>query len=611
MEAPHPAPEPPLAELDKLQQLATLLGDREVAGAIERSLTSLRDRQLQVAILGQFKRGKSTLMNALLHREVLPTGVLPVTSVATELQDGPGQVRAHFGNGSSITTSLASLPDLVTEARNPENAKGIVRVQVCVPLPEWARGLVFLDCPGVGSVHTGTTQAAQRLLSRVDAAIFVISPEPPISETEREFLRDASKFAAKFFFVMNKVDATDEKDLDEVLRYSRWVLRERCAFEDPRVFAVSAREALRAREGSTIDRPGVRGFQEFVRELGRFLGNGRDAALREVACHRVEQYSDHLRGVLKLTLQTSRLSELEFQRKYRELEEGLDDLQPELGSCGALLDDTVRAVRSHLESRSKEFCLAHQLPLIDHLQEAVRLSISSTFGSVVDDFDRQFRARLLPLVADWRRQVQDETSDLLQRGAHRYTERVGRITTKVQEIARRIYAVDVAPVPSEKPLSERSRYRERLDGFLDSSLSGQTLLFLPAGLLRERLRRRVPSLVSEELERQTCRVREDLLDRTEASIGDLRRAVSQQLEENLRSVEHALTVGRELARNEGSERDHRRRVLEQQLAQLEELRGRVPSLHPNADGRRRRSSASRPGGTGTRFSRAPVKGAAS
>ena len=86
---------------------------------------------LNVAIFGRFKTGKSSFLNQLIGRDVLPVGVIPVTAVVTELEYGPQErAEVHFLDGRSVAVPLGSVREFITEAQNPENSKRVSSVRL-------------------------------------------------------------------------------------------------------------------------------------------------------------------------------------------------------------------------------------------------------------------------------------------------------------------------------------------------------------------------------------------------------------------------------------------------------------------------------------------------
>ena len=158
--------DPLLAALEELVALGSA-GDR---GELDALRGRLRDRRLRVLVAGEAKRGKSTLVNAMLSRSVLPAGVTPLTALATTVRYGSDEnVRAVFADGHAEKLPLSALGDLVTERGNPGNCRSIASVTVSVDAPILARGVELVYTPGTGSVYAHNTSAAEAALDTMDA----------------------------------------------------------------------------------------------------------------------------------------------------------------------------------------------------------------------------------------------------------------------------------------------------------------------------------------------------------------------------------------------------------------------------------------------------------
>ena len=139
--------------LDELAALGTDR-DREQIGALRDRLDGAR---LRVLVAGEAKRGKSTLINALLGRALLPAGVTPLTAVATTVRYGDDpHAQVRFADGHEEKQPLPALPDLVTERGNPRNQRHIAAVTVYADAPLLADGVELVDTPGTGSVFAWT-----------------------------------------------------------------------------------------------------------------------------------------------------------------------------------------------------------------------------------------------------------------------------------------------------------------------------------------------------------------------------------------------------------------------------------------------------------------------
>lgn len=194
----------------------------------------------RVLVLGEAKRGKSTLVNALYRQPLLPTGALPLTSVATVVAVGPGpRAEVRYRDGTIRPLGLHEVAAAVTEKGNPGNTRGIDRVLVTAPTSLLPSGTEVVDTPGTGSVHLANTDEAHRAMSTLDIAILVVAADPPLSDAEVELLATAVTTASRAAVVVNKTDLVSDEALAEIVGFTTDVVARRLSRPVP-VFALSA-----------------------------------------------------------------------------------------------------------------------------------------------------------------------------------------------------------------------------------------------------------------------------------------------------------------------------------------------------------------------------------
>ena len=185
------------------------------------------DAPLDVAVLGQFKSGKSSLLNAVLGEAVFPVGALPVTAVVTRAAAGPERVvRVTRLDGSVEEVAPARLADFVTEAGNPGNRRQVARVDVLTPAMDDLPGVRLVDTPGLGSVFTHNTEAARAWMPNAAAALVTVSAERPLSDEDRRLVGEARQTAPRVVVVLTKVDLLADADRAEVTAFLEQALRE-------------------------------------------------------------------------------------------------------------------------------------------------------------------------------------------------------------------------------------------------------------------------------------------------------------------------------------------------------------------------------------------------
>jgi len=291
----------------------------------------LKKRELIISVIGQFKRGKSTFINAILNKEILPVGIVPITSVVTKIQYG-GNPRSSvlFENGSKEEIPSDSLVQYISEQENPNNQKKVLFVNLYLPCDLLKDGLVIVDTPGVGSVHQHNTETAYSFVKESDAVVFMLSVDSPINEIEREFLFTAKKYASKFYFAVNKIDTISQLELEAYLRYCNEFLCKTMEVESLDLFPISARKTA--------------GIEEILKAIRQDARTSRDDIL-------VKSVGIKLGDTLNEALSQIRLYQSALSMPFKNLEDKRKELDDRLES----LKNITKDISTRLEQNSNEF----------------------------------------------------------------------------------------------------------------------------------------------------------------------------------------------------------------------------------------------------------------
>lgn len=167
-------------------------------------------------VCGEFKRGKSFLLNALVERPGLfPVDVDVATCVVCTLSWGPReQAVVHLGapqtgggtTARQVTVGIDRLPEYVTEQGNPRNHKQVQLVEIQAPVPQLKSGLTVIDTPGVGSSDSAHIAATRTFLDRADGLVFVCDAIEPLATYELDFLSEALEKCEVVITVVTKTD---------------------------------------------------------------------------------------------------------------------------------------------------------------------------------------------------------------------------------------------------------------------------------------------------------------------------------------------------------------------------------------------------------------------
>lgn len=215
------------AFLDKINEVSSLLKSSEICNKqiakLELLYQKFEQKEFVISVFGQFKRGKSSFINNMLGEDILPVGIVPVTSVVTQIKYGEKCAIVSFPDGSR-KIDFEELYNYINEQHNPDNVKKVTSVQIFYPCEILKSGLTIVDTPGVGSMHKHNSDAAYSFVKDSDAVIFMLSVDSPINEIERDFLIAIKEYASKIYFAVNKIDIVTADELKEYINYCQRLL---------------------------------------------------------------------------------------------------------------------------------------------------------------------------------------------------------------------------------------------------------------------------------------------------------------------------------------------------------------------------------------------------
>lgn len=313
--------------LHRLAELAQELGSEHVWEDATTLAQRTAEGRFYVACVGQFKRGKSTLLNGLLGDRLLPAGVLPLTTVPTVVRYGSSRrARVRFKGGAWTDIAPEDLAQYVSEDLNPENKKGVIGVEAFSPSPLLARGMCLVDTPGLGSVFAGNTAATQAFIPHIDAGIVVVGADPPIAGEEVTLVAEIGKQVAHLLVVLNKADRTSEEERTIAKSFTRKMLEKHLQQPIGPIYEVSAEERL-------VNRGPERDWGQLIAALDRLVReSGRDL-VRAASERGVKRLSEELftiiseeREALVRPIEESELRIRDLRQTISEAERSLRDM---------------------------------------------------------------------------------------------------------------------------------------------------------------------------------------------------------------------------------------------------------------------------------------------
>ena len=232
-----------LGNLKKIQH--TLLSPEHLPSLeLKKALARLQMRSeepMKVAITGQFSSGKSTFLNALLAKNILPTGITPVTSKVNYIRYGESfKIRVRYKDGRDEYHDISNIAHFTDQRDHVEDIAYLVLYAPLAILKD----VVFVDTPGLNSQAASDTQTTQNVLKEVDGIIWLTLIDNAGKMSELQVLQEyLGKYQNKSLCVLNQKDKFTKEQVAQTTEYVKTAFKE--FFSD--VIAISARQALESR----------------------------------------------------------------------------------------------------------------------------------------------------------------------------------------------------------------------------------------------------------------------------------------------------------------------------------------------------------------------------
>jgi small GTP-binding protein len=246
-------------------------------------LDELKKDVFTVVVLGEFSRGKSTFVNALLGKPLIPMDVLPETATIHAIVYGEKPavtVVRRDGTKEKGEADIAYLKRFSAQNKALDTAD-IQYLRIAYPADFLKQRIMLVDTPGVSDMDDQRAEITYGFIPQADAVIFLLDATAPLKKTEKEFIekRLLPQGISNIIFVANKYDNIDEEEAEETELLDRLERRLNTAFpvssdkaklQKIELFPLSSTMALRGVEGENADllaRSGMKTLQKRLQEL--------------------------------------------------------------------------------------------------------------------------------------------------------------------------------------------------------------------------------------------------------------------------------------------------------------------------------------------------------
>lgn len=338
-----------ITSLEAVMATAALGDLTDIARRAQLTAEQASRETLTVAVVGQFKAGKSSLLNSLMGMPLLPIRAVPATSVITVATYGaqPGAVMTRL-SGTERSIDMDELKLYVTEQHNPHNCREVAQVRLTTPSLASYPDLELVDTPGLGSVFGTASALSASWLPNIGAALVTVNATQPLSAADVALIQQLKAYTPDIAVVLTKADLLADEELGEVR-----------AFVHDHVCSTTGMEVPVLTHSAVSSDPAM---TSEVRSHLRTLQERHSEAIGSLARHRTSQLIGECREYLHLALAASEADVIAVDRLKASLSTEHTYLRTAFAEAERVVDPIKRALETTLSRR-----LTQQAPQVEVL----------------------------------------------------------------------------------------------------------------------------------------------------------------------------------------------------------------------------------------------------
>jgi len=556
------------------------LKDKDTVDRLEEIKKKLLENRFHLVVLGQFKRGKSTFINSIIGDKILPTSVVPLTSIVTVLRYGKEErIRVILDQGDIKEIERGDLKDWVTEEGNPKNEKGVREVEIFYPSEYLRDGICLIDTPGVGSIFEDNTEMTYKYLPKIDAAIFLISADPPVSQSELEFLKDVMKYVENIFFILNKIDYLDEEELRTSLSFTKQTI-EKAVGEKIEIYPISAKMALEGKIKNDPELLKKSRLEEFNKILNDFLLKKKGQIVLKRAIDLTKNILSEKEFSLKLEEKAISAPLALLEEKIKEFNEKMEEIRQEKEDTYYYFEGEIKRVIDVLDrdlSRIKEKESKRLVNYIDKVADQIK---EKNVDAYIKAIEKEIDKEIIKVFNDWIRNEEKRLNEEYVRVSKRFSERTNQIIDTILKLSEDLFEIKIERVKIDEEIEKESSFYYMLGEApkffgVDAAFDFFSKRLFPSKFSKKLALRDLKKRIPEKVDKTCGRLRWDFMDRIRRSFMNFRWELNQKINTTEQNIKQAIEKAMELKKKNTEEIEDAEKNICYQLQEIQKSKNRL------------------------------------
>ncbi|RKZ79707.1 MAG: hypothetical protein DRR19_24625, partial [Candidatus Parabeggiatoa sp. nov. 1] len=462
-----------VSDLKRLRDFSQKLKFDQSVEQMNTLLQRIEAEKFSVAVVGEFKRGKSTFINALLGQEILPADILPTTATLNRITyNATPAAKICFKEGHEQDIAIDQLADYVTKLTSESEAAAatVKEAVVSYPVPYCENNNTdIIDTPGL-SDDADLSAVTISFLNQCDAAIMVIMADSPFAMTEDEFLKNQllTSSLGQILFVVNGVDRLNSpEDVERVINLVetrlnasilKWVEQQTTnqdaattelylrKFSQPKVFGLSAFQALQAKQNHDSALLAQSRFAAFETALENMLKKERGGILLQVAANQTMTAVTAMLQVVDSQASLLETEQRELEKTRQTIDSAISTLRNKKAGIVESIDATLADAKKQAESvLTKDSRLAYTLKQAAEQVINSEKMTAAEFNANPEAFQSQMAGKITMAMQKASTPLAEKVQNESQQGVSKEWEQIRNFAGDLfEEVTLHLFSFDMA-----------------------------------------------------------------------------------------------------------------------------------------------------------------------
>lgn len=466
-----------LSVLKRSHDIATELDIKNIITLSKKVAARVKDDLFRIVVLGEFNRGKSTLLNALIGEDILPTAEQETTATINIIKyaDLP-HIKIFYNDGRTKTEEFKKEILKNFTALEDFDPRNIKYIEIGYHSEYLRNNVEIVDTPGVNDPDEHRSEITFNYIPNSDAIIFVLDAKQAFTMSEKRFANEyiLQNKLTSIFFILNKIDEVSEGNLEKIKESVNKKIQEASSIENPMIFPVSSLDALNAKLNYDTYAFNRSGMENFIEGLNTFLSSDQ----------KIKAKANTLKGIILSVLKTLDDSvgmSLTLSRKsVDELEKIKVSINSEQMKYRAKLDDIIKKMETELGF--VEDAIENKLfDKYSDFKELLYAEIKTYRGNLKDFAEAQIPLRYKRFLKEWTERNSENIDRQLKTIAFsattEYEKEFSRKTIIHSDSLQRNYQMEIPAVSFEIELKDSEVNEKIALGAGATLLAGATIIF--------------------------------------------------------------------------------------------------------------------------------------